>query len=735
MAIDNRSGVPTLSDANASPENEPRKSSALKNIETVNSKSTTAKMAITAGAILVAAVIAGVAVFQFISSERDREMQRWQVRLGIIADSRFADIDGWLTDQLSEMQGLAVNESLQLYMTLLYDPEDKESASSSAEVEYLANLLTVVADRTGFTATVGGPAVAANVNRVGTAGIALLDQDGDLVVTSPGTPPIDGRLRVFFEETPKGAPAVSDIFIGGGGKPSIAFLAPVYALQADEDASSHISTIIGVKELDDSFYDLLSQPGNVDQTSETILVRMDGATVDYLTGLRDGTEPLKLKLAEDTPELASAWAARTPGGFALKRDYSGAEVLAVSRAFTQVPWTLIYKIDRAEALAEAEGRLQQMVIAFVLIIVMVLIGGVALWYYGTSRRAQTAATKFERLATQFEAQRNFMHLVTDSQPNVIAIIDDKGHYRWFNDKAVEQARMGRKDLFDKHVTTVLGPNEGKKIDKWVQDCIETKERRTYTHEMELGGEGRRIYRSDLTFMAGRGDYPPGALIVSQDITESVREREKREEVMRQLVNTLVSVVDQRDPFSANHSVRVGMVARAIAQEMEQESLLVETAGVAGSLMNLGKITVPSDVLTKEGKLTDEEFAMIRDSVLVSAKLVENVDFEGPVADTLAQMLENYDGTGVPNQLQGEDIAITSRIVSAANAFVGMVSARAWRDGMSFDAAIDILLQEGNKKFDRRVVVALANRLDNHGGRDEWRHFGERPAAIANDETA
>ena len=66
-------------------------------------------------------MVGGVLVFQFIGAERDREMQRWQVRLGIIADSRFAEIDHWMDSQLDELRGLAANESLQLYMTILYD--------------------------------------------------------------------------------------------------------------------------------------------------------------------------------------------------------------------------------------------------------------------------------------------------------------------------------------------------------------------------------------------------------------------------------------------------------------------------------------------------------------------------------------------------------------------------------------------------------------------------------------
>ena len=118
--------------------------------------------------------------------------------------------------------------------------------------------------------------------------------------------------------------------------------------------------------------------------------------------------------------------------------------------------------------------------------------------------------------------------------------------------------------------------------------------------------------------------------------------------------------------------------------------------------------------------------MIQDSVLTSAEMVRRIDFDGPVFDTLAQLQEHFDGTGQPNGLKGDDITVTARIAAAANAFVGMVSARAWRSGMDFDKAVDILLQEGNKKFDRAVVVALANVLDNRGGREKWADFGELP---------
>ena len=99
-----------------------------------------------------------------------------------------------------------------------------------------------------------------------------------------------------------------------------------------------------------------------------------------------------------------------------------------------------------------------------------------------------------------------------------------------------------------------------------------------------------------------------------------------------------------------------------------------------------------------------------------------VDFDLPVAETLAQMHEHWDGTGHPKGLAGEDILISARIVAVANALVAIVSPRAGRDALSFDDAIAELMKQAGTLFDRRPVSPLVNVLENRGGRERWAHF-------------
>ena len=242
-----------------------------------------------------------------------------------------------------------------------------------------------------------------------------------------------------------------------------------------------------------------------------------------------------------------------------------------------------------------------------------------------------------------------------------------------------------------------------------------------THSEEIDGESR-TYVSEFIPLEAAGDLPARVLIVSDDVTFALEERAKRERIMDQLVDTLVGVVDRRDPNSANHSSWVAVVARAIADEMELDPVEAESVEIAGRVMNLGKITVPEEVLTKREALTDGEFALVRGAIGVSAELLEGVEFDGPVVETLRE-LHQFPGD---QALTTKQALLTTRIVAVANSFVAMTSPRSYREGLSFNEALDTLLSKMETDDTRRAVMSLANYLDNHGGRETLDGIGKQP---------
>ncbi len=210
--------------------------------------------------------------------------------------------------------------------------------------------------------------------------------------------------------------------------------------------------------------------------------------------------------------------------------------------------------------------------------------------------------------------------------------------------------------------------------------------------------------------------PDGSLF-----TELASERQKSESMLNKLIDTLVSVVDRRDPFAAHHSIRVAEVSRSVAADMGAPETDVSTVDISGRLMNLGKVYIPADVLTRNADLTDEERTQIGAIHDVSADLLRDVPFDLPVVETIRHLPEWWDGSG-PLGLCGEQIMRTARVLAVTNAFVAMISGRAYRKAMTFEDAADILLEQAGSKFDRRVVVALINYVENRGGGSKWSDF-------------
>lgn len=725
----------------------------------IKAKRRVSRTAMAIGAAMVVAVgLAVFGTFYFIEGERQREVQAWQVRLGIVADSRAAAINEWVGQNFSHMRELAENASLQLYMSELAlggeepEPGAKKGKDEAAEAEadaeeeaasasYLRNLLVATAERTGFKAPPPVGEVAANIERVGVAGIGLVDKDGKSLVSTPDMPPLTAKIRAAVAKALDGEPAVIDVFLGASGQPTMGFLLPVFGIQEDTEGAKGIGAVIGLRTIGKDLYQRLRQPGETAQTTETYIVRAKGAAVEYLTPLADGTPALKRSMSADTPDLAAAQALKKPGGFAIKLDYAGTEVLAAFRPIAILPWVLIRKISREEALSATDTRLTTLLTVFVLLIVGVSVAIVAVWRHGSSVRATQAAANMKVALERFENISKFMRVVTNSQRNHIVAVDGETKYSFANEPAAIEAGIPTEDMLGKTMSSILGPIRAQEYATINKSVLKNFERESHTlvfgdedNEDAVGSDAFQIVQGDFVPLRGDRDFPPAVLMVLNDITELTHERRRSEKMLRGLINTLVGVVDRRDPFSANHSARVAEVGYAIANEMGLDEIDCKTVDIAGSLMNLGKIFISTELLTKTDDLTAEERATLGNAYLVTVDLLHNVTFEGPVVETIRQLGETWDGGG-PLGLKEEEILVTARVLSVANAFLGMVSARAYRVAMPFQKVADILMEDTGTKLDRKAVSALVNFLENRGGTRRWAHFSEPPPSEPDSESA
>jgi len=701
------------------------------------------------GAMVVVIALAVTGTFYFVESERTRDIQAWQIRLGIVADSRAAAVNGWVEQNFRHMRELSENASLQVYMSELAfageeepqgveAPEDGEPGDElveddeAASASYLRNLLIATAERSGFKAPPPIGEVAANVERVGVAGIGLVDAEGQAIVSTPDMPPLSGKVRNAVAKALDGEQAVIDMFVGASGEPTMGFVLPVFGIQDDAEGAKGIGAVIGLRTVGKDLYDRLRQPGETETTSETYIVRSADATITFLTPLSDGTPAMKRSLSSDTPNLAAAMALARPGGFGIMTDYAGIEVLSLSRQIANLPWVLIRKISRDEALAATDSRLKTILIVSILMIVGITVAVIAVWRHGSSLRATQAAANMKVALERFENMTKFMTVVSNSQPNPVVAVDGETQYTFANQPAADEAGIPAADMMGKTMAGVMGPQKAQAFAEINKSVLKTFERET--HIVTFGDEDDdgehaeefQVIRSYHVPLRGDRDYPPAVLMILSDVTELSTEKRRGEKMTRQLIDTLVSVVDRRDPFSANHSSRVAEVARCIAMDMGLDPVEVQAVDIAGNLMNLGKIFIPPETLTKTTGLTPEEISQVSNAYLTTVELIQDVEFEGPVVETIRQLGETWGGTG-PLGLKEGEILLGARILAVANVFVGMVSPRAYRGAMPFQQAADILMEQTGTKYDRKPVTALINFLENRGGMRRWAHFRESPS--------
>ena len=521
--------------------------------------------------LLLAVVIAGVwGTFKFVEEQRARDIRNWEIRLGIVADSRTASVEEWLRKQEQAIGTLATNASLQVYLTQLVieTSENGNAITEVPEAGYLINLLNNQAVISGFWEP-EEPQVRANVSRPGRAGIALTDATGDLLVSSGSMPPLNSMIRAAMAKAGEGSAAFIDLYEGINGDPTLGFVWPVFAVQDEGSAKDIIGYVIGLRTVETSLFPLLFQPGDTLQTAENYLVRRDSNLVQYISPLADGTLALTRKLSAQK-DLAAAFVIDNPGDFAISANYLGNKVLVTGRALLIAPWYLVRTVSEQEALSETDQRLQTMLGIFLLLIFAIAGTVVAVWRHGTSIRAAELAVRYKNIAERLKERSEFLKIVTDQQPTAIAVFDAEDKYTFANSVAAEEIDISQEEMIGKKATSVLGPSLAREIIEMTNLVRQDYEPRSIVSRLKSETEENpdRVIKSDFVPLRSARVNSKEVLTVFQDISDVVIAQERREDVLRNLVSTLVAFVDRRDPYSADQSRRVAKVAVAIAGEMD-----------------------------------------------------------------------------------------------------------------------------------------------------------------------
>jgi putative nucleotidyltransferase with HDIG domain len=173
----------------------------------------------------------------------------------------------------------------------------------------------------------------------------------------------------------------------------------------------------------------------------------------------------------------------------------------------------------------------------------------------------------------------------------------------------------------------------------------------------------------------------------------------------QAVTSLGNALDIKDPYTAGHQKKVVYLAVAIAEELGLSEDQIKGISVAGNLHDIGKIYVPSEILSKPGKLSDIEFAMIKSHCQAGFEIIKEIEFPWPVAEVILQHHERMDGSGYPRGLTGDQLLLEARIMAVADVVEAMASHRPYRPALGIDIALAEISENRDILYDPDVVDA------------------------------
>lgn len=208
----------------------------------------------------------------------------------------------------------------------------------------------------------------------------------------------------------------------------------------------------------------------------------------------------------------------------------------------------------------------------------------------------------------------------------------------------------------------------------------------------------------------------GWIMVLRDVTEHRKALLRYRRALEGTISALATAIEKRDPYTAGHQRRVAELAREIAKEMKLPDDTVQCIYLASLLHDIGKISVPSEILSKPSRLNNPEYELIKFHPTVGYEILKDIDFPWPIAEAVLYHHERLDGSGYPNGLKNGEIPIEARVIAVADVVEAISSHRPYRPALGMEKALKEIEKNKGRLYDPEVVDACIRVIKEKGFR-------------------
>lgn len=303
-----------------------------------------------------------------------------------------------------------------------------------------------------------------------------------------------------------------------------------------------------------------------------------------------------------------------------------------------------------------------------------------------------------------------LEIILDSVPAIIFYKDIEGRFVRVNKTMADSLKVQAKDILGKTTEELFPKEQAEQMKKDDQEVIISGKIKKSIIQPYTTPDGIKFLSSDKIPYQDKKGKIIGVIGLAKDITEQRKSEQelqqnyqKTKRAMDATIETMSKIVEAKDPYTAGHQQRVSQLATAIAKELNLSQDKIEGIRIASLIHDIGKIGLPTEILSKPTKLSDIEFSLIKEHPQIGYNILKSIDFSYPVAEIILQHHERLNGSGYSNHLKGDQIFLESRIIGVADVVEAMSSHRPYRPSLGIDKALEEISQNKGILYDPKVV--------------------------------
>lgn len=309
------------------------------------------------------------------------------------------------------------------------------------------------------------------------------------------------------------------------------------------------------------------------------------------------------------------------------------------------------------------------------------------------------------------ASENKYRKLFDNSRDALFLINDEGILLEFNQSLLRLTGHSGNDLHKLNMAEIL--NSSSELNEIIAKINTDGYIEDYETELISKNGNRLNCQITSTRISNENDQQHVYQGIIKDVTELKRSMLRQREMMLGIIKAMASTVEARDPYTAGHQMRVADISVLIANEIGLSAERVREISMAAMIHDLGKISVPAEILSKPGRITEVEFSLIKSHSTIGYDILKVIDFPFPLADIVHQHHERIDGSGYPLGLHNEDILLEAKIIAVADVVEAMASHRPYRPALGIDVAIKEVVSKRGIHYDENVVDAFYAIAENH----------------------